>query len=86
VSPWERVWSPPALRDLRRLDRTVATRVLEALRILAEERRGDVRRLQGQEARWRLRVGDWRVIFTYDADAHAIVILSVKPRGEAYRG
>jgi mRNA interferase RelE/StbE len=59
---------------------------LEALRILAEEQRGDVRMLRGQDARWRLRVGDWRVIFTYDSDAHAIVILSVKPRGEAYRG
>jgi mRNA interferase RelE/StbE len=86
LKSWERVWSPPALRDLRRLDRTVAARVLEALRILAEEQRGDIRRLQGREERWRLRVGDWRVIFTYDSDAHAIVILSVKPRGDAYRG
>lgn len=46
---------------------------------------GDVRPLQGRPREWRLRIGDWRVIFTYDDETTAIVILAVLPRGRAYR-
>lgn len=43
---------------------------------------GDVRRLNA--AQWRLRVGDWRVRFTFDDERRAIVVLRVLPRGRAY--
>ncbi len=66
MKPWEVRWLPGALHDLRRLDRALADRVLEAARVLAEERRGDVRELKGGEGRWRLRLGDYRLIFTFD--------------------
>ena len=46
--------------------------------------KGDFRRLAGLPE-WRLRVGDWRVRFAVDADAAAVVILRVLPRGSAYR-
>jgi len=42
-------------------------------------------RLQGQEARFRLRVGDWRVIFTIDAAQQTIFVSLIRPRGDAYR-
>ena len=85
MKPWEVRWLVGALRDLRRLDRALADRILEALGALAEEHRGDVRKLKGETERWRLRVGDYRVIFTFDDDSHAIVVLEVRHRGEAYR-
>jgi mRNA-degrading endonuclease RelE of RelBE toxin-antitoxin system len=34
---------------------------------------------------WRLRVGDWRVIFTRDENARLIDILQVSARGSAYK-
>jgi mRNA-degrading endonuclease RelE of RelBE toxin-antitoxin system len=46
---------------------------------------GDVRPLAGPEDRWRLRVGDWRVIFSYDADTGEFLISRVLPRDRAYR-
>jgi mRNA-degrading endonuclease RelE of RelBE toxin-antitoxin system len=47
---------------------------------------GHVTRLQGQqEERFRLRVGDWRVIFTMDAAQQTIFVSLIRPRGDAYR-
>jgi mRNA interferase RelE/StbE len=46
---------------------------------------GDIRKLQGSDNEWRLRVGEWRVRFAPDNDRREIVILRVLPRGRAYR-
>ena len=46
---------------------------------------GDVRKLKGSADRWRLRVGDWRAIFRYDADGRIVYILTILHRSEAYR-
>lgn len=93
----EIVWSRPALADVRRLDRQVAVRVTAALERYAATDQGDVRRLEG-DLRWRLRVGDWRVIFSRRIERRAaeppatgmieVPVLDVSrvlPRGRAYR-
>ncbi|MBI3974251.1 MAG: type II toxin-antitoxin system RelE/ParE family toxin [Chloroflexi bacterium] len=82
---WEIVWTRPAVSDLRRLDRQVAERIRQAVRQFAVTGRGDVRKLQGSQAEWRLRVGDWRVRFVYDYEAAVLRIVRVLPRGRAYR-
>jgi mRNA interferase RelE/StbE len=69
---------------MRRLDPPIRKRVLGALdRLLADDRSLDVRRLTGSE-HFRLRVGDWRVIFDYDREAETLRIRRVLPRGRAY--
>ena len=82
-------WSPAAEQDLRRLDQRGRERVRAAVYRLADTGQGDVRRLRGREQEWRLRVGDRRVLFTYDPDpdtnADIFLILRVLPRGQAYR-
>ncbi|MGH2532919.1 MAG: type II toxin-antitoxin system RelE family toxin [Thermomicrobiales bacterium] len=82
---WEIVWSRPAEHDLRRLDQDVARRIFTAIDQLAETGHGDIRPLHGKERQWRLRVGDRRVIFVYDASASVIRIVRVLPRDRAYR-
>jgi mRNA interferase RelE/StbE len=42
----------------------------------------NVRKLQGREEEYRLRVGDWRVIFSQDGVI--LDVLKVRPRGSAY--
>jgi len=75
-----------ALRDLRRLDRPVRERVLQALeRLVAPVPTGDVRALTGSPGEFRLRVGDWRVRYELDTEAELLVVLRVLPRGRAYR-
>jgi len=82
-------WTRPALKDLERLDRPGRERVVSAIKSFAEDGTGDVRRLVDvQPARFRLRVGNSRVIFTLAHPNHppdAVVILRVLPRDKAYR-
>jgi mRNA interferase RelE/StbE len=81
---WSYVITPPARRELRRLDRPVQRRIIDALdRFVADPRAGDARKLASSNE-WRLRVGDWRVRFSFDDDAHVIVVAHVLPRGRAY--
>jgi mRNA interferase RelE/StbE len=54
-------------------------------RLAAGPRYGDVRKLQGKENEWRLRVGGWRVRFRPDFRARVIFVLHVLARGGAYR-
>jgi mRNA interferase RelE/StbE len=68
------------------LDLPVQRRILEAIGRLAATGQGDVRPLQGRAGEYRLRVGDWRVIFSREAGLLVILILRVQPRGDAYRG
>ena len=82
---WTVVLTASAQRDLRRLDRPVATRILDALARLADTGQGDVTRLQGVSDEWRLRIGDWRVRFRYDHPTRTLEVLHILPRGQAYR-
>jgi mRNA interferase RelE/StbE len=76
-----------AEKELRRLDppiRAWGARVLGALdRLSADDRSLDVRRLTGSE-HFRLRVGDWRVVFDYDRATQTVLVRHVLPRGRAY--
>jgi mRNA interferase RelE/StbE len=76
-------WTEPARTDVRRLDRDTAMRIFAALHRFAESGEGDVRKLQGQSGELRLRVGDYRVRFTQEAD-DSIRIHAVLHRKDAY--
>ena len=82
---WSVAYSNRARHDLRSLDPSVANRIIRALDRLATTQRGDVRRVRGQTRAWRLRVGEWRVIFTYESQEYTIRVLRVGHRREAYR-
>jgi mRNA-degrading endonuclease RelE of RelBE toxin-antitoxin system len=67
-----RLQPPTAEKEMRRLDPPIRARILGALdRLSAEDRSLDVWRLTGSE-HFRLRVGDWRVIFDYDRAAQTV--------------
>ena len=81
---WSYVITPPARRDLRRLDRPIKKRIVNALdRFVANPQASDTRKLANSDE-WRLRVGDWRVRFNFDDEAHTIIVTRVLPRGRAY--
>ena len=82
---WRVEFTPRATKDIRRLDRPVQRRVLEALDHLTEAPRlaGDVKRLTGSDE-YRLRVGDWRIRFRLDGDRLIVLVVRVLPRGRAY--
>ena len=82
---WRIELTGPARRDLRRLDRGVAARILDALTRLAESEIGDVKRLTGAGPLWRLRVGEWRVLYIYRYESRTLVVRRILPRDQAYR-
>jgi mRNA-degrading endonuclease RelE of RelBE toxin-antitoxin system len=58
---------------------------MKAIRRLAATDYGDVVQLKGEDPpQWRLRVGDWRVIFVYRHTDRVMAIVRVLPRGKAY--
>lgn len=81
----EVVWSHPAERDLRQIDIDVARRVQLAMNRFAATGHGNVRKLKGRVDQFRLRVGDWRVIFMYEREQGAIQVIRVLPRDHAYQ-
>ncbi|MGA9114840.1 MAG: type II toxin-antitoxin system RelE/ParE family toxin [Candidatus Dormiibacterota bacterium] len=73
---------PEAQKSLRRLGRGDRERLARAIDGLPE---GDVKRLAGSVGLWRLRVGDWRVVYRRDEADRVITVVTVSPRGGAYK-
>lgn len=82
---WSYVLTPQAEREMRRLSIPVRRRIFEALDRYVAEHHGNVRKLQGKDNEWRLRVGDWRVRYRPDFRTGVIVVLTVRHRSQAYQ-
>lgn len=75
-----------AERDLRRLTPDVHDRIIRAIRALANEPRPPgCRKLAGSENDWRIRVGDWRVVYEIADAVNEVRINRVRHRREVYR-
>ena len=74
-----------AQKQIARLSRVMQDRVETALQALAEEPRPpDCRRLTNRGG-WRIRVGDYRVIYEVDDDQLTVTILLIGHRRDVYR-
>ncbi len=66
----------------RRMQRRIATRINELVRAPLPP---DVKKLRGQPDHYRIRVGDYRVIYRIEAKRITIVVVKVGHRREVYR-
>ena len=76
-----------AVKVLRRMPSNVAKTVVGKINQLAENPyapNNNITRLTG-ESGYRLRVGDWRVLYEIDDDTLVIEIIKIGPRGGVYR-
>ena len=74
------------VRTLNRIPRNTRELILDKVRQYADDPAAlanNVKRLQGYSDRYRIRVGDWRVIF--DDEGNVLLVVEVVPRGGAYR-
>lgn len=53
--------------------------------LAAEPRPSGCKKLRGEKSRWRLRVGDYRVIYSIDDRAHVVDVIAIRHRREAYQ-
>ena len=77
-----------AERQLQTLPTDGLKRVDAKLRALTDDPRPrGVRKLQGREVQgFRVRVGDYRVLYTVDDDARVVTVYRIDQRARAYRG
>lgn len=71
-----------ALEQLRALPKEIRRNIGHRLDMLQESLQGDVKKLEGETRRYRLRVGEYRVLFRLDGKI--IHVYAVKQRKEAY--
>jgi mRNA interferase RelE/StbE len=76
-----------AAKSLNKIPRNVARLIREKLEAIATNpyaEHPNAKKLQGRDG-YRLRVGDWRVIYEIQNEQLVILVLRVAPRGEVYR-
>lgn len=71
-----------ARRALLDMSPEVARRIVRKIERLRHDLAGDVKRLKAMAPNYRLRVGDWRVLF--DVNRATITVHEVEHRSEAY--
>ncbi len=80
---YEIVWSIPAAKELKRLDRSVAKRIYEKVDLLSRNPERYIEKLV-RYPYYRLRVGDYRVILDIKHESVRILILKVGHRSSVY--
>jgi mRNA interferase RelE/StbE len=73
----------PAKKFIDRLPMNEKRRIVEAIERLPEG--DDIKRLKGHSDLFRLRVGDYRIIYTVDNGELIVCIIDAGNRGEIYR-
>ncbi len=76
-------FKPRAIKDLKALPKTQHARILERVDALQNDLAGDVKQLTGFTPEYRLRVGNYRVLF--EVEGTKVVIYRVLHRKDAYQ-
>ncbi len=78
--------APAAERQLRKFDPPVRRRLQAALELLADNPRPPAAtQLVGGSGEWRVRTGDYRIVYDIEDDRLVILVLRMAHRREVYR-
>ena len=86
MASYKVVFKSSAEKDLRSLPRAMVTRIFERLETLATEPfpRQSIK-LTSTEQLYRIRVGDYRIIYGVDQSAKQVTVHYIRHRREVYR-
>ena len=73
----------PSYKFILKQDKTQQTRILNALNRLPDS--GDIKPLQGSNGMYRLRVGDYRILYTVDHDVLTVYFIEIGNRVQIYK-
>jgi mRNA interferase RelE/StbE len=76
------IYDDKAREDLDHLPPKNALQIVRKIGRLQNGLQGDIKKLKGHDVAYRLRMGNFRILF--DVDGHAITIRKIKDRKEAY--
>jgi mRNA interferase RelE/StbE len=78
--------APAAVRQLKKLTRDIQQRIVQRLEELAQEPRPDgVVKLEGVESLYRIRLGDYRIVYQIQDEILLIMVVKIAHRREVYR-
>lgn len=80
------VWKNSAIKELKKLDRQSIPLIVSAVSMLAETQfPNGVKKLQGSQHTYRIRVGDYRIVYSVEEKMLLIEVIRVGHRKEIYR-
>lgn len=82
MSAFKIIYSEPAKEDLDALPAKFAAQIVKKVGRFENGLHGDIKRLKGRDISYRLRMGDFRILF--DVTPNAIIVQRIKNRREAY--
>lgn len=80
-------FSLQAVRELKKVPKQTVHMIREKLELISADPykpHSNVKKLQGRSG-YRLRVGDWRVIYEIDQEEIVILVIKVARRSEVYK-
>ncbi|MEA5620735.1 type II toxin-antitoxin system RelE/ParE family toxin [Cronbergia sp. UHCC 0137] len=75
-------FKPKAIKDLQKILVNDRERIINKIEAMQDNLQGDVKRLTNFTPEYRLRVGDYRVLF--ELEEQTIIVYRVKHRSKAY--
>ena len=85
MAPYEIVFKKSVSKDLKKIPKKDVLKILKVIRSLAENPRpSGVKKLSGQE-KYRLRQGDYRILYAIEDDKLVITVVKVGNRRDVYR-
>ena len=85
MTDYQITFSRSARKELESLPAEINNKIFPKIIALATEPRLDgCRKLVGEENLWRIRIGDYRVIYSINDDTRIIDITAVRHRSKAY--
>jgi mRNA interferase RelE/StbE len=86
MEPYNILFQPSVEKDLRKLSSENCDRILERIDALAQEPfPSQVVKLKGTEGLYRIRVGDYRIVYEVNSNSADILVHYVRHRREVYR-
>jgi len=83
---WQVIIHRKAEKTIKQLRGEMLERIRQAIRSLAENPRPvGYKKMAGYENLYRIRVGDWRIIYAIEDDELIVLVLEIAPRGGIYR-
>ena len=77
------IYEKPAIKFIRKQSPAQQRRILEAIRKLPTE--GDRKAMKGRPGVYRLRVGNYRILYTVEEEILIVYILDAGNRGDIYK-
>lgn len=73
----------PAAKFIKKQPVNQQKRILKAISLLPES--GDIKQMKGENGHFRLRVGDYRLIYRVEHNILTVIIMNAGNRGQIYK-